>query len=740
MRSRGSRSRSGRSWRNRTLNTKAVRIIQILLCSVVSLILAVLGIRFIASNDNAKTYNVEFSAIKQTEDDDAAHLLLRGLSLRKGTYDVVIGYVADDTATLDISLDNDTYLSEEMPATGDGAGLKSYTFEIATGTDRGKIDFTYPKGSKLSLAYITISSEKPLYNDSLISGIILLLLIPCVWLGRYFFARSTHKVSLIIAIGVVIVQMLPFILSDGLRMGIDTRAHMMRIEGIFYGLLDGQFPVVVCPEWNNSYGQIGVLYPNVFLYIPAIFRLMGMSQLGAFKLFMFLGITGSALIALASARTIFKREWQICLAVIIICLDDMHMFNMLGDGRFGGAFIAEMFYPLVIAGLIELFYQNRNKYYLLAYGIAGVVCSHIMSATIVCLVVAVFAAISYRKFRDKTTIGLTVRAFVLFIGLILGPMVCFVKFYFSDWGQEKLQWEDFTSTLWPRGYFPDDIRWAFAITLILICGICIAVLAKRGKLDLIKNTFVTPALVCALIMFWMSTAAFPWKLLGRIEFFKYYSNMLQDAYRFLTLTSAFLAFCVPKLIEAVVVSIEGRRTYKSKTAIASAVAIVTLCIAYYVSANNQFFRENDDMLYFDPVIGEVEYQLDDYLPAGTQSDWYKSDAGFISDEGAITSLAYERAGTYVYYSYTNGKEGAYVEFPRFYYDGYVAEDEMAENVEVYKGDHNRTRVYLKKTDTPAIIRLWYHVPWYMTLTCAISFGLWIGSLMIVAARVYRRMD
>ena len=146
------------------------------------------------------------------------------------------------------------------------------------------------------------------------------------------------------------------------------------------------------------------------------------------------------------------------------------------------------------------------------------------------------------------------------------------------------------------------------------------------------------------------------------------------------------------------------------------------------------------MLYFDPVIGEVEYQLDDYLPAGTQSDWYKSDAGFISDEDAITSLAYERAGTYVYYSYTNGKEGAYVEFPRFYYDGYVAEDEMAENVEVYKGDHNRTRVYLKKTDTPAIIRLWYHVPWYMTLTCAISFGLWIGSLMIVAARVYRRMD
>lgn len=332
------------------------------------------------------------------------------------------------------------------------------------------------------------------------------------------------------------------------------------------------------------------------------------------------------------------------------------------------------------------------------------------------------------------------KAFLLFVGLILGPVVCFTKFYFSDWGQGKLQWQDFSSTLWPRGFLPDDIRWTFSITLLIICAICVALLIKRNKTDLIKGTFVCPACVCALVLFWMSTVAFPWKLLSQISLFKYYSNMLQDAYRFLTLTSAFLAFCVPKLLEAVVVSVEERRTYKSRTTVISAIAIATLCAAFYVSANHQFFRQNDDMLYFDPVIGEVEYQLDDYLPAGTQSDWYKSDAGFISDEEAVSSLAYERAGTYVYYSYTNSREGAYVEFPRFYYDGYVAEDEMAEKVEVYKGDRNRTRVYLKQTDTPAVIRLWYHVPWYMTFTCAVSFGLWIGSLMIVAARVYRRID
>lgn len=134
----------------------------------------------------------------------------------------------------------------------------------------------------------------------------------------------------------------------------------------------------------------------------------------------------------------------------------------------------------------------------------------------------------------------------------------------------------------------------------------------------------------------------------------------------------------------------------------------------------------------------MEYQYDDYLPAGTVDEWYESDTGFISDENSVKSLAYEREGTYIFYSYTNTEEGAYVEFPRFYYDGYVAEDEMADPIPVYKGNHNRTRVYLKVTDKPYIIRMWYYVPWYLTLACSVSFGAWISSIMIVVARLRRK--
>ncbi len=310
-------------------------------CIAVSIGLIIGAALLFASVGSTRVYNVDFSAIDEVVGDDGTeYLQLRGLSLRKGWYNINVGYVADAPANVEISLDNDTYMNNELAPTPSGSGSVSVDCELKSGTDRGRIDFSHPAGTVLNLAYITISSEKPMYYDGLIFGIALLLLIPAVWLGVYFFRHSTHKISLAVAVGLVVLQVLPFILRPGLHLGTDTCGQMMRIEGIYYGLLDGQFPVVIYPEWNNSYGQLGVLYPNIFLYIPALFRIMGMSQLGTLKLHLFIVICTSVVIALASARTIFRREWQITLVLIAICLDNMRLIDMLRDGRITGALIA----------------------------------------------------------------------------------------------------------------------------------------------------------------------------------------------------------------------------------------------------------------------------------------------------------------------------------------------------------------------------------------------------------------
>ena len=693
------------------------------------------------STKRSKVYNVDFTAIRQTVDDDGTqHMELRGLSLRRGSYNFTIGYIADEDAQIEIVLENDTYVSDILNATGQTSGTREYGFEVKTGTDRGRIDFTYPEGSELSLAYITISSDRPMNYDGIIWGIFILVLMAVLWAGGYCFSKSTHKVSILVTFGIAIILIIPFVMNSGLNLGTDTRGQMMRIEGVYYGLLDGQFPVVIYPEWNNSYGQIGVLYPNLFLYIPAVLRVLGMSQLGACKLFIFLIIMVSSVTAYVSARCVFRQEWQIILTVMILSLDNMRLTNMLDDGRLGGALLAEMFYPLVIAGLIDLFYRDRKRWYLLSIGMAGIFCCHIMSATIICLATGIFMVCAIRRINNTDIFIATGKAIALFAALTAGIAVCFLSFFFSDWGQDNLQWEDFLSTLFPTASGSENSKWIFLIALLLISGILLIMTVYEKKAALLKNTYVIPAFICGMVLFWMSTSAFPWVYLRHIPAIEYYSDMIQNAYRFLTLACCFLAFVIPGLVEITGGIHEGEKPAFNKKIVPVLAVAGVLCIFNYITTYYTYFYRNTTVLYYDTVIGEIESRVDDYLPAGTDPSWYESDTGYISDEEAVQSISYERSGTHIDYSYTNTKDGTYAEFPKFYYDGYVAENEVKEPVEVNKGDRNRVRVYLKTTDSPAEIKIWYKPTPLMTLAFTFSCLVWVGSVLIVILRMHKIID
>lgn len=721
---------------------KSMQIYQWVIGAVATLALLIFSVFYLSTYKTSNVYNVDFSTLKINREAGTPYTVtLSGISLPKGNYSLAFGYVASQTGYFDANIVNDVSIHEELPSTKGEISSRVYEFELKEGTDRGRLVFSSDNEEALNLAFITFASDKHIYTDGLIWGILALVLIPVVWLCLSMFGKSKHKVSIAIVAVFIIAQILPFVMQQGLIQGIDTRAHMMRIEGVYYGLQDGQYPVVVNPEWNNSYGQIGVLYPDIFLYVPAVFRLLRMSQLGVAKLFMMIVITASGIIAYGSARTIFKRNWQIIVMCIGILFGNMRMHDMLIGGKFGGSLLAEMFYPLVVAGMIELFFRNRKKWYLLAYGLAGVFCCHVTSATVACIMVVIMSLVSISALKDKSVTAGIGKAVLLFLGLIFGTVACFLKFFFSDWGQDQLQWRDFLSTLWSvKNSFADN-RWTSVLVVFILClGLIIYIWKCNGK-EFFQNSFVFQLFITAIILLWMSTVYFPWNVLCKLSVFRYYTNMLQSGNRFLSLAGCMFCVCIPELLEPCIHHKEGRRSFESKSTMAVSIAVLILCSFNTISECYRYFNDEQAVpLYYDEVVGEVEYTIEDYLPEGTKTEWYQSDSGFVSDETAVESLAYEREGTYVYYAYTNKVKGSYVEFPKFYYAGYIAEDEMAEDIPVYKGEHNRVRVYLKETDTPAVIRLWYFVPGYLTFAVAFSMGIWIASLMLVSAKAVRKMD
>lgn len=67
----------------------------------------------------------------------------------------------------------------------------------------------------------------------------------------------------------------------------DINFNLVRIEGLKEALGSGQVPARIHPIENNGYGYAtSLLYPELFLYIPAILRLLNTSMVFSFKLFL----------------------------------------------------------------------------------------------------------------------------------------------------------------------------------------------------------------------------------------------------------------------------------------------------------------------------------------------------------------------------------------------------------------------------------------------------------------------
>lgn len=75
-------------------------------------------------------------------------------------------------------------------------------------------------------------------------------------------------------------------LLPGMPRGHDLTFHLSRILAIKDGLVTGEFPVKIYPGYIDGYGYAnGLLYPDLFLYIPAVMTLLGLKLLTSYKVF-----------------------------------------------------------------------------------------------------------------------------------------------------------------------------------------------------------------------------------------------------------------------------------------------------------------------------------------------------------------------------------------------------------------------------------------------------------------------
>lgn len=525
------------------------------------------------------------------------------------------------------------------------------------------------------------------------------------------------------------------LLWGGVFDGHDMLFHLNRIEGIASGLRCGQFPVRIHASTLLGYGYAASeFYPELFLYIPAILRNMGVSLCASVRVFE-AGINLlAALSCYVSAKAIFDSHRAAVGASVLYTLCVYRLVNLYTRATLGES-LAMIFFPLIIWSLYEVLRRDDGKWPLLALGMTGVCMSHLLSTLFSVLFCAITAAFSLPKLmREK-------RRFLAILKAAAITVLCCVWFYVpmmqysGDGVSTSVVLDAQENVLQPGGFFvafagdmnadiPEDFAYTIGVVpgLALLIG-CALLLVRRyaqGKAAMDGKDRVALALgALGVVALLGATNAFPWEWVCSLRRpFSTFFKQIQFPWRL-------VGVAVPLL------SMAAAWGYlkDDRHASAGAAVIVALCAAcsgYTMQCMVQRTPVLDKETFTDTRISQFEYTY-----VGTEKTALKpGDIRVGGAEGAYSVLEMTKRGTNL--TATIAMDGgAYIEFPLLYYPGYQA----AVNgipCKVARGTNNMLRVYGTASGQTATVDISFKPP--MAWVAAQSVSLLGLALLILSLR------
>ena len=646
--------------------------------------------------------------------------------LPAGKYMIEMVYMSSAPGYICVQGNNDCVFNIDLPVTyGENRIITDGHLSLVMGTDKGRMKFYQTGDGHIEVKKLRIMSDNHIYNDyyviiGLAAAISISLIIIILAFNRLRLSRIGFSYIGLLIIAMIIVCM-PFCIR-GTYYEIDTQGHMKRIEAIAQGIRDGQLPVLIGPNYANQYGELVALQPGLFLYIPALLRLFNVTVPTAYNIYMILVNIATAIAAVVCGERYFTSlRWGIVAAVFYL-VEPFRLYVMMGLGAGAGMGTALIFLPFLLVGLHETMDRGGFRWKYIAVGLWGMACSHVMGFVLATLVMAIYILFHIKQLFNKDVFIALVKAALTFIILTVGVLAPFVRYYFTDWNRTALTWTDFY-------HFP--VEWVReVINAISLLVIVFSYISLRKTVHI--SRFGRGIFITGFISMAMSLPIFPWVFFSKIHIIDSFLSTMQYPMRFhfaAVLPMAFVA------AEAVCSNMDSRRRHR-KAVMFSVVGLLGLGVItnYYI-----FYRT--EKLFDDPVTGEINTLMEDYLPDGTLTEWYDNNTGEFSDYDKVEAYSYSKINTHIDCTYTSSDEGQYMEFPLFYYEGYAACDQNGIPLKVEKGEHNRVRVYLNKSyeiqelHLSFVVKRIYKLLFLFSLAaCTVWFSYNIGFLAYRAAR------
>lgn len=364
------------------------------------------------------------------------------ISLERGSYQVTMDYDLTVDAVRITPLYEASYGPDDAETILLTKEFQEKTFELLLPDQVNEFSFQLPELENADdLVIHSITMEHT--NQSERVRFFVVLCIFCAvdvlfYLGRKgrFGAWSVEKRGSVLCIGLIVLFACVPLMTNYLLSGQDLTFHLMRIEGLAEGLKQGQFPVKMQPVWLNDYGYpVSIMYGDLFLYVPAVLRIIGFSLQASYKIYLVMIQIITAINTYLCCKEIAEDRKLGVVGCFLYVFATNRMTNIYYRAAVG-EYTALAFLPLVFLGLFYLLgekertkAEQKKVFFLLVMGYTFMLESHMLSFNIAIVFSIIYCLFHFKKFLQN--FWFLVKTALITIGLNLGFLVPMADYMIS---------------------------------------------------------------------------------------------------------------------------------------------------------------------------------------------------------------------------------------------------------------------------------------------------------------------
>ena len=663
--------------------------------------------------------------------------------LKKGSYTANISYSAENDQSCiataaggyaEVFISSEGILSKYLNDV-------SYQFEISDDVPEFQLVIRYSGKGDFTVNSISISPNSSQVKRIAVEVIAFVFLLDCVIL---FLEQSEEKKKVILALaGITTLISLPLWIY-GIHNGYDLGVHYLRIEAIVQALRSGQFPARISSITLYGLGYpFSIYYNDLFLYFPAVLRLLGFSVTSAYKFYVFAINLLTVLISFYSLGKIFKSRQTGLILTSIYATASYRLLNVYIRAAVG-EYTAQAFLPLLALAVYRIYSDKNDGSFrdifrnalLLSFAISGIIGSHILTTLMVCFVLLVFCVLLWKKTLRKQTmltlffsIGLSVLMNAYFL-------VPFMDYYFNVPTQISESIESDIRLIQGEGVYPaqffaffQDIHGGDSIRindrmqltpgLLLMVMLVYAFIVRFNGKDGSRKTNKTMDLLLffSVLMLFISSNRFPWDWLA--IHFRPWNILTQIQYpcRFLVLAILFLTLLAGTVLK-------GENGLFIKSAV-----VVTAVMMTFWFISSLFDNSNITAIYDTSGVSPEWTCCEQYMLAGSSKDKLTSEArGINMDNVEVLS----RDSNTVEMTCKSGQnsEPHVVDSPVYHYPGYHVVDMEGNEYPIFSGEENHIR-FILPDDFDGLITVKFDDPFYWRISLWVSLAAVLVSVFFM---------